>query len=173
MTLYVSTLCIGIPSIIIALHLLTTTYALRFDPNVAYAAHDMVSGLLAIFQGYYFNRVRGIVGTHDQVAVCSFDVADDASAVFRYGVYVTFALAVWSQRIIVAVEQQGGTGHGAGIHAHSALRIRLDDNEAFPTLAVAFYILLQALQEALLNFRLSLTCMLIISGWVAAICGST
>jgi hypothetical protein len=40
----------------------------------------MVSGLLAVFQGYYFNRVRGIVGTHDQVAVRSFDVPDDASA---------------------------------------------------------------------------------------------
>jgi hypothetical protein len=63
---------------------------------VAHAAHDMVSGLLAVFQGYYFNRVRGIVGTHDQVAVRSFDVPDDASAVFRYGVSVTFALAVWS-----------------------------------------------------------------------------
>ena len=59
---------------------------------MAHAAHDMVSGLLAIFQGYYFNRVRGIVGTHDQVAVRSFDVPDDASAVFTYGVYVTFAL---------------------------------------------------------------------------------
>ena len=56
MTLYVSTLRIGIPSMIIALYLLTTTYALRFDPNVAHAAHDMVSGLLAVFQGYYFNR---------------------------------------------------------------------------------------------------------------------
>jgi hypothetical protein len=31
MTLYVSTLRIGIPSIMIALHLFTTTYALRFD----------------------------------------------------------------------------------------------------------------------------------------------
>ena len=78
----------------------------------------MVSGPLAVFQGYYFNRVRRIVGTHDQVAVRSFDVPDDASAVFRYGAYVTFALAVWSQRIIVAVEQQGGTGHRAGIRAH-------------------------------------------------------
>jgi hypothetical protein len=108
----------------------------------------MISGLLAVFQGYYFNRVRGIVGTHDQVAFRSFDVPDDASAVFRYGVYVTFALAVWSQRIIVAVEQQGGAGHRAGIHAHSTLRIRLDDNEAFPALAVAFYILLQALKTS-------------------------
>ena len=53
----------------------------------------------------------------------------------------------------MAVEQQGGTGHGAGIHAHSPLRIRPDDNEAFPTLAVAFYILLQALQEALLKLQ--------------------
>jgi hypothetical protein len=113
----------------------------------------MVSGLLAVFQGYYFNRVRGIVGTHDQVSARSFDVPDDASAAFRYGVYVPFALAVWSQRIIVAVEQQGGTGHRSGIHAHSPLRIRLDDNEAFPTLAVAFYILLQALQEALLKLQ--------------------
>ena len=90
--LYVSTLRIGIPSIIIALYLLTTSYALRFDPNVAHAAHDMVSGLLAVFQGYYFNRVRGIVGTHDQVAFCSFDVPDDASAVFRYGVYMLLSL---------------------------------------------------------------------------------
>jgi hypothetical protein len=31
MTLYVSTLRIGVPSIIIALYLFTTTYALRFD----------------------------------------------------------------------------------------------------------------------------------------------
>src|SRR4029077_12015049 len=100
---------------------------------MAHAAHDMVSGLLSIFQGYYFNRVRGIVGTHNQVTVRSFDVSDDTSAVFTYGVYVTFALAVRSQRIIVAVEQQGGAGHRAGIHAHPPLRIRLDNNEAFPT----------------------------------------
>src|SRR5258708_13409291 len=118
---------------------------------MAHGAHDMVSRILAVFQGYYFNRVRGIVGTHDQVTVRSFDVPDDASAVFTYGVYVTFALAVWSQRIIVAVEQQGGTGHRARIQAHSSLRIPLDDNQALPTLALAFYILPQALPRPLLN----------------------
>src|SRR5258708_12996125 len=64
MTLYVSTPLIGIP-FTIALYLLTTPYALHFDPNMAHAAHDMVSRILAVFQGYYFNRVRGIVGTHD------------------------------------------------------------------------------------------------------------
>src|ERR1700686_1184089 len=52
-------------------------------------------------------------------------------------------------------------GRAAGWHRASCgdtcpfppLRIRLDDNEAFPTLAVAFYILLQALQEALLKLQ--------------------
>src|SRR5258708_39487248 len=100
---------------------------------MAHGAHDMVSRILAVFQGYYFNRVRGIVGTHDQVTVRSFDVPDDASAVFTYGVYVTFALAVWSQRIIVAVRSHGGGRPGWRGSGSFSLRIPPCDRQRVST----------------------------------------
>src|SRR5258708_24361425 len=108
MTLYVSTPLIGIP-FTIALYLLTTPYALHFDPNMAHAAHDMFSRILAVFQGDYFNRVRGIVGPHAQVTVLSFDVAVDASSVFTYGGYVTVSRCVRRQWHPV-----GGCSQGVG-----------------------------------------------------------
>src|SRR4029077_197631 len=80
----------------ITFHLLTTTYALRFDSHVAHAANDIVSWLLAVFQGYYFNRVGGIVRTQDQVTICGFDIRNDAGLILTSGVYVTFAPAVGS-----------------------------------------------------------------------------
>ena len=78
---------------------------LSFNPHVAHTAHDVVAGLLAVFQGYYFNRVGRVVRTQDQVAVHTLDILDRASPIFTHGVYVDFALSVWGQRIIVAVEQ--------------------------------------------------------------------
>src|SRR6266849_8745860 len=86
-------------------YLHSTFYTLRFDPHVAHAAYDVVSGFLTAYHGYYFNRAGGIVGTQDQVTVRGFDITDDASSVFTNGVYVTFAPAVGGQRIVVAVEQ--------------------------------------------------------------------
>src|SRR6202790_2750836 len=151
-TISVSTLRLGIPSIY-RIPLINHTYTLRFYLNVQNAAHDIVSGLLAVFQDYYFNRVGGIVGTQDQVTVRSFDITDDARPIFTYGVYISFAPAVGGNGIVVAVEQQGGARHSAGVHAGSPLRVRLDNHKAFPAPAVAFHPLFQALQEALLKLQ--------------------
>jgi hypothetical protein len=73
------------------------TYTLRFDPHVANAANDIVSGLLAVFQGYYFNRAGGVVRAQNQVTVRSFEITDDARSIFTYGVYITLAPAVGGQ----------------------------------------------------------------------------
>src|ERR1700674_3479202 len=77
-------------------HLLTATYTLRFDPHVAHAANDIVSGLLVVFQSYYFNRVGGIMRTQDQVTIRGFDIPDYAGLILTYGIYVTFPPAVGS-----------------------------------------------------------------------------
>jgi hypothetical protein len=126
---------------------------LRFDSYVTHAAYDAVTGLGAILQGYYFNWICQVVRAQDQMTVIRVDVLDCASSILAHRVHITFALSVRSQRIVVPVEQQRGAWHSAGIHAHSFLRIRLDDYKAFPTAAVPFHFPFQALQEALLELQ--------------------
>ena len=111
----------------------------------------------------------GLCGRKIRSLVRNFDVFDVASPVLRTAYMLAFALAVGSQRIIVAVEQQGSAGHGSRIHAHSLVRIRFDHHKAFPIAAVPFHLRFQALRKLLLNFSMSLTCMLIITASEAAI----
>ena len=69
----------------------------------------------------------------------------------------------------MAVDQERGSGHQAGIHAHGFPGIDLDEDEALPLVAVAFGLGFQLRRKVFLNFRISFTCMLVISGSVAAI----
>ena len=123
--LYVST-----PSLVSHL----SYYTLGFDPHVAHTAHNVVAGLLAVFQGYYFNRVGGVVRTQDQVAVRSFDILDRARLIFTHSVYVTFALA-------------------------EGWRVTKRSQPLWSPSTSSF----KRFRKLLLNFRISLTCMLMIT----------
>src|SRR6266851_3990803 len=95
-------LSVGRPALV---SLLASYPDLCFHPHVAHPPHDVVTGLLVVFQGYYLNRVGGVVWTQDQVVICGLDILDRTSSIFAHGVHVILALAVGSHGVIVAVEQ--------------------------------------------------------------------
>jgi hypothetical protein len=59
-------------------------------------ADYIVAGLGPFFDGHNLHRIRGVVGTQDQVAIGYFHVLDGAAVVFANGVHVLFAFAVGS-----------------------------------------------------------------------------
>src|SRR5882724_3959858 len=116
-------------------------------------ADYIVAGLGSFFDKHHFHRVGGVVRTQDQVAIGYFHVFDGAGIVFANGVHVLFTLAVGSQRVVVTVEEQGGAGEHAGIHAHAFAGVYLDDDEALPAVPVTLYVFAQPAEKGLLEFQ--------------------
>jgi hypothetical protein len=85
-----------------------------------------------------------------------FDVSDRASIVFQNSVHIEFAFAIWPKCVVMAVDQQGGSGHEPRIHGQGfrgiepgvESSVEFDQYEALPAGAVAFGIGFQLLQEA-------------------------
>src|SRR5580693_6017115 len=53
----------------------------------------------------------------------------------------------------MAVDEECGSGHEAGIHAHAFVAVYLDEDEALPLAAIAFGFRLQLLKKVFLEFQ--------------------
>lgn len=84
---------------------------------------------------------------------CGFHVFDCAGFIVQDGVHIGLAFAIRFERVVVAVDQECGTGQKAGIHAHAFAGVGLDQDEALPALAVALDFGLQLLEKAFLEFQ--------------------
>ena len=79
-----------------------------------------------------------IVGAQDEVPTRKFHIFHGTTAILADGIHIGFALSVRLQRIVVAVKEDSCPGQKAGVHAHTFPGIHLDNDEAFPIIAVAF-----------------------------------
>src|SRR5579863_475603 len=82
-----------------------------------------------------------------------FDVPDRASIVFQNSVHIEFAFAIRRKCVVMAVDQESGSWHEAGIHAHGLFGIDFDKYEAVPTGTVSFGIGSELAQERLLELE--------------------
>lgn len=80
---------------------------------------------------------------------CGFYVFDGATAVSQNRVHVEFALAIGLERVIVAIDEYGGSGQKPRVHAHALASVDLDYDEALPVLAIAFNFRSKFFQENL------------------------
>ena len=67
----------------------------------------------------------------------AFDVFDGAGAVFLHRVHVELALAIGLQRIVMAVNEYGGSWEQAWVHAHAFTAIEFDEHKTLPVLTAA------------------------------------
>ena len=147
---------------------------LGFYAYVADAAYYVVGRLLVVFYWHYFYWVGLILGAEDQIiSTASSTYFDGAGAVFVYGVHVVFVFAIGSQGIVVAVDQDRGSGKEARIHAHAVASVDLQYDETLPVIAASFGFGTEAAQETLFELVDFFTFMLITRGSVAATAPST
>src|SRR5882672_640325 len=83
---------------------------LGLDRDVADAADDVVSGGLAFFHWNDGDGVGLVVGTKNEGVLSDLKIFDGASAIFADGVHVLLVLAVRGERVVVAVDENGGAG---------------------------------------------------------------
>jgi hypothetical protein len=114
---------------------------------VADSPNYVVSGFRAFFYGDDFHRIGVIVRTKDQVAVGYFYVLDGAVSILANGIHVLFGFSVRSQRVVVAIEEEGSSGEHTGVHAHAFSRVYLDDNKALPGIVVPLNVFAEATEE--------------------------
>src|SRR2546426_3045104 len=127
--------------------------SLGLNSHVACAADEVVGGGLALCEGHHFHRVGLVVGTEDEVPAGQLHVFHGAAAVLVDRIHVGFALAVGFEGVVMAVDENGGTGEQAGVHAHTLAAIHLDEHKALPVVAVTFHFGTQLAQETLLELQ--------------------
>lgn len=66
-----------------------------------------------------------------------FDVAHGASSVFQNSVQIGLSFAIGRERVVMAVEEQRGSGGEAGMHGRGFFGVELDDGEALPGRTIA------------------------------------
>ena len=67
-----------------------------------------------------------------------FGVTNRASIVFQNSVHIQVSFSIRPQRVVMSVEQQGGTGGEAGRHGGGVLGIELDEASGFRLSAFGF-----------------------------------
>ena len=129
------------------------THVLGFDSHVTDSADEVVAELFIFLNGHDFDRVGLVMGTENDLIIGEFDVFDGTALVFADGVHVVFSLAIGSERVVMAVDEDGGAGQHARIHAHALAGVHLEAHEALPAVAVAFHSGTHAAEESLFKFE--------------------
>ena len=67
-----------------------------------------------------------------------FDILHGTSVIPEDSVHVDIAFAIRLEGVVMAIDEYGGAGQKAGIHAHALACVDLDHHEALPVAAIAF-----------------------------------
>src|SRR6185312_3369114 len=126
---------------------------LGFNSHIADAADDVVSRGLSLFDGLDFHRVCGVVRAQDQMIAGDLHVFECAYAILEDGVHIGFVFAVWLERVVVAVNEHGGAGQKAGVHAHAIASVGAENDKTLPVIPVSFHFRAKFAQKALLEFQ--------------------
>jgi hypothetical protein len=118
-----------------------------FDADVADAAYEIVGDGFSLFHRHDLDRVGMVVGAENKSTVGDFDVFDRAGAVLADGIHVGLTPAVRFERVVMAIEEDGGAREEARIHAHATASVNPNDDKAHPRLAIAFGLGAQAAEE--------------------------
>ncbi len=109
-------------------------HLLELAEDQANAANDEIRGGLTRFYRKKLDRKRSRVGAEDEAAVVEVDVAELKSGAAAYGVQVSLARSVESERGVVAIKNDDRLGSEERLHGRSLLGVCADSNEATPEL---------------------------------------
>src|SRR5690348_7247640 len=124
-----------------------------FNRDVANAADDVVVRRLVFFDGNHLDGVMVVLRTQDELAPRELDIFHSTGVVLTNGVNVGIIFAIRSQRIVVAINEDGGTWKHPGKHAVAFARIEANENEALPFLTRALQFRAEATEERLLKLE--------------------
>ena len=90
---------------------------LHLQSNITNVAHDVVGRPCARYDGQEIDGGIRVAGTQDQVLVGDFHVANDAPLLPAHGIERRLAPAMREERVMVAVDDDGGARQQTRMHA--------------------------------------------------------
>jgi len=124
-----------------------------FNCDVTDAADDVVVRRLVFFDGNHLDWEPIVLRTQDKLASRELDVFEGAGVVLANGVYVRIILSVGSQRIVMAINEDGCTWNSSGEHAVAFACVEANENEPLPLLTRALQFRAKSAEERLLEFE--------------------
>ena len=89
----------------------------------------------------------------DQLIAGNFHIFDSTSTIAVDGIHIGLAFSIGLERVVVAIDENGGAGQKPRIHAHALTAINLDGDKAFPALAGDPAFRAEAAQENLFELQ--------------------
>lgn len=128
-------------------------FLLGFDAYVADPAYEIIGCGFALVHGHDVDGIGLVVGAQNQLVSGGFHVFNSAGSVFKDGVHVELALSVGLEGVVVAVDEECGTGQETRVHAHAFAAVDFNDNEAFPMLPITFSFRLELFEKCFLELQ--------------------
>ena len=120
---------------------------------MADSANQIVRGFGAIFHSKHVDRISLVMRAQNQLTVSNFHVLDGAGTAPGDGVHIAFAFSIRLERVVMTVDEDGGAGEEARVHAHAFAGVKPDEDKALPALAGSIDFGAETAQKCLLKLQ--------------------
>src|SRR5215471_2104664 len=114
---------------------MTSGAGLHLNGDMTDAPDDVVRKGPALLDRYDRYRVRLIVRTEHQILFGKLHVLHCSAAIVAHSIHVRFLLAIRFQRVVMAVNEDGGARQKTWVHAHAIMSVYFDEHEAVPAVS--------------------------------------